>query len=167
MNFIMIPKLSWALYFSWFTFILSSGHNNKFSLHYIWAQIIWCMLKKLHSSCNISRTLNCYFIICYLFLKKKWLLKCNICKKLLQAFIFLSNISFLMFNYLFFIIIVIQLQLSVFSPHPSSPTQQNPPPSPTSTLHLDFVHVSFIVVTVNPSPHCSLPTPLCLFLDCP
>ena len=55
--------------------------------------------------------------------------------------------------------IVIQLQLYAFSPHPSTPPQLNPPPSPTSTLPLDFVHVSFIVVPVIPSPHCSLPTP--------
>ena len=66
----------------------------------------------------------------------------------------------------FLIFIVIQLQLSAFSPHPSTPPQQNPPPSPASTLPLDFVHVSFIVVPVNPSPHCPLPTPLWLLLDC-
>ena len=51
------------------------------------------------------------------------------------------------------IFIVIQLQSSAFSPHPSTPPQPNPPPSPTSTLPLDFVHVSFIVAPVNPSPH--------------
>ena len=50
--------------------------------------------------------------------------------------------------------IVIQLQLYAFSPHPSTPPQPNPPPSPTSTLPRDFVHVSFIVVPVIPSPHC-------------
>ena len=55
--------------------------------------------------------------------------------------------------------IVIQLQLCAFFPHPSTPPQPNPPPSPTSTLPLDFVHVSFIVVPVIPSPHCPLPTP--------
>ena len=37
-----------------------------------------------------------------------------------------------------------------------SPPQRNPPPSPTSTLPLDFVHVSFIVVPVIPSPHSPL-----------
>ena len=42
----------------------------------------------------------------------------------------------------------------------------NPPPSPASTLPLDFVHVSFIVVPVKPSPHCPLCTPLWLLLDC-
>ena len=47
--------------------------------------------------------------------------------------------------------IVIQLQLSAFSPHPYTPPQPNPPPS--STFPLDFVHVSFIVVPENPSPH--------------
>ena len=50
-------------------------------------------------------------------------------------------------------IIVIQLQLSAFFPHPSTPPQPNPPLSPASTLPLDFVHVSFIVAPVNPSPH--------------
>ena len=64
------------------------------------------------------------------------------------------------------IFIVIQLQLSAFSPHPSTPPQLNPPPSPTSTLPLDFVHVSFIVVPVIPSPHCLLPTPPRLLLHC-
>ena len=64
------------------------------------------------------------------------------------------------------IFIVVQLQLSAFSPHPSTPPQRNPPPSLTSTLPLDFVHVSFIVVPVIPSPHCLLPTPLWLLLDC-
>ena len=62
--------------------------------------------------------------------------------------------------------IVIQLQLSAFSPHPSTPPQLNPPPFPASTLPLDFVHVSFIVVPENPSPHYPLPPPLWLLLDC-
>ena len=64
------------------------------------------------------------------------------------------------------IFIVIQLQLYAFSPHPSTPPQLNPPPSPPSTLPLDFVHVSFIVVRVIPSPHCPLPTPPWPLLDC-
>ena len=46
-----------------------------------------------------------------------------------------------------------------------SPPHPDPPPSPTSTLHLGFVHVSFIVVPENPSPHYPLPTPLWLLLD--
>ena len=70
------------------------------------------------------------------------------------------------FVWVFLIVIVIQLQLFAFSPHPSTPPHLNPPPSPTSTLPLDFVHVSFIVVPVIPSPHCSLPTPPWLLLDC-
>ena len=45
---------------------------------------------------------------------------------------------------------------------PSTPPQPNPPPSSASTLPLDFVHVSFIVAPVIPSPHCHLPTPLWL-----
>ena len=71
-----------------------------------------------------------------------------------------------MYDNFFKIFIVIQLQLSAFSPHPSTPPQPNSPPSPASTLPLDFVHVSFIVVPVNPSSHCPLPTPLWLLLDC-
>ena len=63
------------------------------------------------------------------------------------------------FNYF----IVVQLRLPAFSPPPPQP---NPPPSLASTLPLDFVHVSFIVVPVIPSPHCPLPTPLWLLLDC-
>ena len=42
----------------------------------------------------------------------------------------------------------------------------NSPPSLASTLPLGFVHVSFIVVPENPSPHCPLPTPLWLLLHC-
>ena len=72
--------------------------------------------------------------------------------------------------YLFFcfckIFIVIQLQLYAFSPHPSTPPQPIPPPSPTSTVPLDFVHVSFIVDPLDPSPHYPLPTPLWLLLHC-
>ena len=63
------------------------------------------------------------------------------------------------FFFFFFFLIkhffnVVQLQLSAFSPHPSISPQPNPPPSPASTLHLGFVHVSFIVVPVIPSSHC-------------
>ena len=72
-----------------------------------------------------------------------------------------------LFLFLFCLIFtVIQLQLSAFFPHPSTPPKPNPPPSPTPTLPLDFVHVSFIVAPVNPSPHFPLPTPLWLLLDC-
>ena len=66
----------------------------------------------------------------------------------------------------FFFKIVIQLQLSAFSSHPSTPPPPNPPPSPTSTLPLDFVHVYFIVVPINPSPHCPLTSPLWPLPDC-
>ena len=59
-----------------------------------------------------------------------------------------------------------QLQLYAFSPHPATPPQVNPPPSPLSTLPLGFVHVSFIIVPENPSPHYPLTTPLWLLLDC-
>ena len=58
--------------------------------------------------------------------------------------------------------IFVQLQLSAFSPYPSKPPQPNPPPSPASTLPLGFVHVSFIVVPENPSPHCPYSPPLWL-----
>ena len=76
------------------------------------------------------------------------------------------GISPLFFFFFKKFLIVIQLQLSAFSPPPSTPSHLNPPPSHTSTLPLDFVHVSFIVVLENPSPHCPLPTPLWLLLDC-
>ena len=49
-----------------------------------------------------------------------------------------------------------------FLPIPPPQPQPNPSPSPASTLPLDFVHVSFIVVPVIPSPHYPLPTPLWL-----
>ena len=76
-----------------------------------------------------------------------------------------SNLDY--FTFLFvFKCIVVQLPLSAFSPHPSTPPQPNPPASPASTLPLGFVHVSFIVVSENPSPHYPLPTPLWLLLDC-
>ena len=44
----------------------------------------------------------------------------------------------------------------IFSP-PLYLTSPNPPPSPASTLPLGFVHVSFIVVPENPSPHYPFP----------
>ena len=72
----------------------------------------------------------------------------------------------ILFIYFLTFFIVVQLQLSAFSLHPSTPPQLSPPPSPTSTLPLGFVHVSFIVVPENPSPHYPLPTPLWLLLDC-
>ena len=62
--------------------------------------------------------------------------------------------------------IIVQLQLSAFSPHNSLQPQPNPPPSLASTFPFGFVHVSFIVVTENPSPHCLLPTSFVLLLDC-
>ena len=74
--------------------------------------------------------------------------------------------AMLLYFLFFLIFIVIQLQLSATSPHPSTPPQPNPPPSPVSTLPLGFVHMSFIVVPVIPSPHSPLPTPLWLLLDC-
>ena len=49
--------------------------------------------------------------------------------------------------------IVVQLQWSAFSSHPSTPPQPNPPPSTESTLPLGFVHLSFIVLPENTSPH--------------
>ena len=74
---------------------------------------------------------------------------------------------FVFFLFFFFLIfIVIQLQLSAFSPYPSTPPQPIPPPSLTSTLPLGFVHVSFIVAPIDPSPYYPLPTPLWLLLDC-
>ena len=49
-----------------------------------------------------------------------------------------------------------------------SPSLHPTPAKPTSLPHLhtplDFVHLSFIVVPVIPSPHCPLPTPLWLLL---
>ena len=66
----------------------------------------------------------------------------------------LKNFFLLLFNY----------SCVPFLPIP--PPQLNPPPSPTSSLPLDFVHVTFIVVPVIPSPHCPLPTPPWRLLDC-
>ena len=67
---------------------------------------------------------------------------------------------FFLFFYCFSITVV------CVSPNPSTPPQPNPPASRTSTLHSDFVHVSFRVVPVIPSPHCPLPIPPCPLLDC-
>ena len=53
----------------------------------------------------------------------------------------------------------------LFSP-PLPPPQPNLLPSFASTPALGFVHVSFIVVPENPSPHCPLPSPRWLLLDC-
>ena len=76
------------------------------------------------------------------------------------CFIDWTSTSFFFFNYF-----IVQLQLSAFFPHPSTPPQPNPPPSPASTLPLGFVHVSFILLPENPSPHCPFPRPLWLLLD--
>ena len=83
-----------------------------------------------------------------------------------HSFVLRATTNMRALNFFFKFLIVIQLQLSAFSPHPSTPPQSNPSPSPTSTLPLDFVHVSFRVVPVIPSPHCPLPTPPCPLLDC-
>ena len=51
-----------------------------------------------------------------------------------------------------------------------STSLQSNPASPTSLPHLYppnyFVHVSFIVAPIDPSPHYTLPTPLWLLLQC-
>ena len=53
-----------------------------------------------------------------------------------------------------------QVQFSAFSPHPFPPPQPSPPPSPVSTAVV-IVHVSFIIVPVNPSPFSLIiPSPL-------
>ena len=71
---------------------------------------------------------------------------------LLKEFLVQYVCFFLFVWYLFiYFLTVVQLQLSAFSPHPSTPP-------------LGFVHVSFIVVPENASPHCPLPTPPCLSL---
>ena len=69
-----------------------------------------------------------------------------------------AAIYYFFFHFLNYII-VMQLLLSAFSRHLSTPLQPNPPPSPASTLPLGFVHVSFIVVPENPSPHCPFSPP--------
>ena len=74
-----------------------------------------------------------------------------------------SSIYFCFFKNYF---IIVLLQLSAFSLHPSTLPQPNPPLSLASTFPLGFVHVSFIVVPENPSPHCPLPPPLWVLLDC-
>ncbi|KAF6104248.1 hypothetical protein HJG60_011248 [Phyllostomus discolor] len=87
---------------------------------------------------------------------------------MVQWFQFPYFLKHLLFSYLFIIIyfIVVQLQLSAFSPDHSPLPQPNPPPSLAYALPLGFVHVSFIVVPVNPSPCCPLPPPLWLLSDC-
>ena len=63
-------------------------------------------------------------------------------------------------DFFFFLIIWLWFNYSCLHCLPTPPSPQpNPPPSPASTLPLGFVHVSFIVVPENPSPHCPLPTP--------
>ena len=74
--------------------------------------------------------------------------------------LFFKDIS----QYLFFKknYFIVQLQLSAFTSHPSQ--THLPPLLPQPPL--GFVHVSFIVVPENPSPHYPLPTPLWLLSDC-
>ena len=78
--------------------------------------------------------------------------------------------QFLIYFYCFTLEIIILLLsnyscLHFLSTPPHQP-QPNPPPSLASTLPLGFVHVSFIVVPENPSPHYPLPHPLWLLSDC-
>ena len=71
------------------------------------------------------------------------------------------------FNEMLLNFIVVRVQFSAFPPH-LPPPQPSLPPSPVSTP-LVFVHVSFIVVPVVPSPfslHYPLPSPLWLLSVC-
>ena len=109
------------------------------SSHHTWKFIIL----QIHITTKLLRFLG--FFCCYL------------PKFIFSKFPWLSRyFPFSFFKFL----LVIKLQLSAFSPHPSTPPQLNPPLSPASCLPLDFVHVSFIVLPVIPSPYCPLPTPL-------
>ena len=72
-------------------------------------------------------------------------------------------VVFVVFRFSFVNIILIIYCYSIrvvclFSPSLHT-TPGGPTSLPTSTLPLDLVHVSIIVVPVNPSPHCPLPTP--------
>ena len=125
----------------------------NFMLHVLFIKIRMCYLNGFKRSLNRKKQL-------LKFLKNLINLKTK--KKSLKKF-FIQLLK----NFLKIVKkMVIQLQLSAFSPHPSTPSQPNPPPSPASTRPLDFVHVSFIVVPVIPSPHYPFPTPLWLLLDC-
>ena len=78
---------------------------------------------------------------------------------------FVGLLQYIIFFQFLNYFIVMQLLLSAFSRHLSTPLQPNPPPSPASTLPLGFVHVSFIVVPENPSPHCHFSPAFWLSLD--
>ena len=80
---------------------------------------------------------------------------------------FILKVIFFLFIYLFiylfycYSITLLCLFSPTLHPNPGEPTSLPPLHPP-----LGFVHVSFIVVPVIPSPHCPLPTPLWLLLDC-
>ena len=80
----------------------------------------------------------------------------------LCSLLHLQLLSFFNFNF----VLLFNYSCVPFLPIPLPHPIRTPPPSPTSTLPLDFVHVPFIVVPVIPSPHCPLPTPPWLLLDC-
>ena len=136
-------------------FICDSWHLTFFGLPWIFLG-----LSKLSNTFHVSSILCCHH---HRFVGHRPWLPFWIC----WSIIYLPSLSQLQLPSDFFLIfIVIQLHLYALSPHPSTPTHLNPPPSPTSTLPLDFVHMSFIVVPVIPSPHCPHPTPPWLLLDC-
>ena len=129
------------------------------------------LLSDYDSSCHFKRQLTLFMAVqIYMSVREKTeylvIFVFEICSPTKSVHISLGSKENDFFFFFFFFLIVIQLQLSAFSPHPSTPPQLNPPPSPTSTLPLDFVHVSFIVAPVNPSPHYPLPTHLWLLLHC-
>ena len=79
----------------------------------------------------------------------------------LTSLLFLFQIHF----FLFFKLLFSYSCLHFLPIPPPQPSQTHLPP-PAPTVPLDFAHVSFIEVTVIPSPHCPLPTPTWRLLDC-
>ena len=84
---------------------------------------------------------------------KSIMLPCSVLFSLGFFFLFFLFIPFYFFLFFLFYCCSITV-VCIFSP-----PQPNPDPSPASTLPLSFVHVSFIVVPENPSPHCPFSPP--------
>ena len=164
------------------------SHWNSVFQHSEEALCFWIFPLMLDCIGNYFKLTFCqwvYFLKIFQFCEVQMLLLCNCCRnrewaasgvylvltRLWVASCYLKKISMRQCSKirLFFLILIFYCYsitvVCLFSPS-LHPTPANPPPSPISTLPLDFVHASFIVVPVIPSPHCPLPTPPCPMLDC-
>ena len=103
-------------------------------------------------------------------------LSSDICLQSKSSFYHLTPISWQIYKFIVVTVVIVSKYkvllyccsitvVCIFSP-PLPTTPAKHASLLASTLPLGFVHLSFIVVPENPSPHCPLPPPLWLLLDC-